>query len=97
MDLNLVSHFLRVVRAWNRKASPKSTQKPPKIDSVEGLGSVLGGSWGNLEASWTHLEVCWGGLGGLGAILGGIKPILEGFWGVLEASWERLGGSQASF
>ena len=44
---------------------------------LEGLGGVLGGSWGNLEASRALLEAFWASWGGFG----------NGF----GASWRRPG------
>ena len=86
---NLVSHFLKVVRAWNREASPNPSQTS-KNRAVEGLGGVLGGSWRVLGVSWEDLGVAWrrfgrswryvgASWGDLGAILGGSRCVLEGF------------------
>ena len=58
---------------------------------LEGLGDVLGGFGGNLEASGAFLEAFWSSWGILGGILGGTWGILEGFWSVLGGSWGVLG------
>ena len=80
LDSNLVSHFLKVVRAWNREASPNPSQTS-KNRAVEGLGGVLEVSWEGLGGSWGCLGTILGWLGGvldaLGGMLGHLGGILE--------------------
>ena len=68
---------------------PKTT----KNQVTEGLGSVLGGSWGNLGACWALLETFWASWRGLGGILGATWGILGGLWSLLEIFWDHLGVS----
>ena len=77
---------------WDRKSPPK-LPKTTENQVTEGLGSVLGGSWGNLEASWALLETFRASWRDLGGILGGTWGILEGFWSLLESFWSHLGAS----
>ena len=83
LDRNLVSHFLKVVKAGYRKTCPKAPQNLQKSSSGGSwqylgrvlaselrLGRVLGASWRVLDASWGQLESS---------------------WRVLEASWKCFG------
>ena len=85
MDLSLVSHFLKMARAWNRKASP-NLQK-----------WTCGESWGCLGRVLRQLESVLGALGGvlgrLGKLLGRLGKLLEPSKVALDQSWKGFGAS----
>ena len=92
LDSNLVSHFRKMGRAWNKKTSPNL---PPNLlkstlgasgrlgQALERLNCVLDAFWERLGENWRPLEANLRRLGG--------------FLGRLEGVLGALGTSQASF
>ena len=76
---SLASHFLKVVRTWNRKAF-LNLSRTSKNRRLEGLGGGLGRVLGHLE----------GVLGQLGGVLGQLGAVLDALGGVLRALGEVL-------
>ena len=104
LELNLVAHFWKVVRAWNRKTSPNPSQNLQKSSlgasgrglgclgqALERLNRVLDASWGRLGGFWKRPEA---NLRHLGGFLGRVGGILGLSLGVLGGLGRVLGMSR---